>query len=82
MEKETPVVAEIESRQEDYLQSISQSLALQALESSLRLDMTTHQKVINEFKKNPSKFTTLEEFMGEVKKHEIKVLPEQHNPYL
>lgn len=82
MEKETPVVVEIESREEDYLQSISQSLALQALESSLRLDMTTHQKVINEFKKNPSKFTTLEEFMVEVKKHEIKVLPEQHNPYL
>ena len=82
MEKETPVVVEIESRKEDYLQSISQSLALQALESSLRLDMTTHQKVINEFKKNPSKFTTLEEFMVEVKKHEIKVLPEQHNPYL
>lgn len=82
MENETPVVVEIESRKEDYLQSISQSLALQALESSLRLDMTTHQKVINEFKKNPSKFTTLEEFMVEVKKHEIKVLPEQHNPYL
>lgn len=45
------------------LVSISQSLALQTMKQIL--DSGSYKKLLASFKKNPNKFTTLEEFFNE-----------------
>lgn len=54
------------------LVSISQSLALQTMKQIL--DSGSFKELCSEFKKNPNKFTTLEEFFNEGDKIVSKTL--------
>ncbi|WP_406834421.1 hypothetical protein ABLU29_09665 [Lactococcus lactis] len=65
--------------EKNYLESISQSLALQTMKQIL--DVTTYKKLVDEFKKNPSKFTTLEEFMNKSDNIIAKVQRRIHDQY-
>lgn len=58
------------------LVSVSQSLALQTMKQVL--DSDSYEKLLSSFKKNPSKFTTLEEFFNEGDKIISKTLREAH----
>ena len=59
------------------LVSISQSLALQTMKQIL--DSGSFKELCSEFKKNPNKFTTLEEFFNEGDRIVSKTLREIHD---
>lgn len=62
---------------EKYLVSISQCLALEAFKH-LAIPVTIQIEVICEFRKNPNKFTTLEEFLERCNELKISSQFEQH----